>query len=104
VQGVDLGDAEEYSRRWLAAARSAFREKPGGEEEFEAFLATGVSNGRPLEWVIMEIQPHQAFPLHAHPVSLLLLIPPCDLLNVWRWEKWEHIHTCKPLFVSWAVS
>ena len=61
-----IGSAAEFNARWRAALRERF-EAQGVVDELEAWLATGLSNGRPLRLSVMAIKPNDWFCVHAHP-------------------------------------
>ena len=58
--------AAEFNARWRAALRERF-EAQGVGGELDAWLATGLSNWRPLRLTVMALQPNYCFPVHAHP-------------------------------------
>jgi len=64
---IDAGDPAEFAKSWRTAVSHLFKAKATGEAELEEFMAGGLSNGRSLKWVIMDILPNRNFPLHAHP-------------------------------------
>ena len=50
--------------------RNQFRailEAKGASAQHDEFWATGASNGRALQWRLLEIPPNSAYPLHIHP-------------------------------------
>ena len=47
-----IGSAAEFNARWRAALRERF-EAQGVVDELDAWLATGLSNGRPLKLEVM---------------------------------------------------
>ena len=61
-----VGSAAEYNARWRAALRERF-EAQGAGGELEAWLATGLSNGRPLRLEVAAIKPNAWFRVHQHP-------------------------------------
>ena len=58
--------AAEFNARWRAALRERF-EAQGVVDELEAWLATGLSNGRPLKLEVMALKPNAWFKVHGHP-------------------------------------
>ena len=58
--------AAEFNARWRAALRERF-EAQGVVDELEAWLGTGLSNGRSLRLSVMAIKPNDWFCVHAHP-------------------------------------
>ena len=58
--------AAEFNARWRAALRERF-EAQGVVDELDAWLATGLSNGRLLRLSVMAIKPNDWFCVHAHP-------------------------------------
>ena len=58
--------AAEFNARWRAALRERF-EAQGAGGELEAWLDTGLSNGRPLKLEVMALKPNAWFKVHAHP-------------------------------------
>jgi len=61
-----IGSAAEFNVRWRAALRERF-EAQGAGGELDAWLATGLSNGRPLKLEVMALKPNAWFRVHAHP-------------------------------------
>ena len=61
-----IGSAAEFNARWRAALRERF-EAQGVVDELDAWLATGLSNGRPLKLEVMAIKPNAWFRVHQHP-------------------------------------
>ena len=61
-----IGSAAEFNARWRAALRENF-EAQGVVDELDAWLDTGLSNGRPLRLSVMAIKPNDWFCVHAHP-------------------------------------
>ena len=61
-----IESAAEYNARWRAALRERF-EAQGVVDELDAWLATGLSNGRLLRLSVMAIKPNDWFCVHAHP-------------------------------------
>ena len=61
-----IGSAAEFNARWRAALRERF-EAQGAGGELDAWLATGLSNGRPLKLEVMALKPNAWFKVHAHP-------------------------------------
>ena len=61
-----IESAAEFNARWRAALRERF-EAQGVVDELDAWLATGLSNGRPLKLEVMAIKPNSWFKVHQHP-------------------------------------
>ena len=61
-----IGSAAEFNARWRAALRERF-EAQGVVDELDAWLDTGLSNGRLLRLSVMAIKPNDWFCVHAHP-------------------------------------
>ena len=61
-----IESAAEFNARWRAALRERF-EAQGVVDELDAWLATGLSNGRPLKLEVMALKPNAWFKVHAHP-------------------------------------
>ena len=61
-----IESAADFNARWRAALRERF-EAQGVVDELDAWLDTGLSNGRPLRLAVMALQPNFCFPVHAHP-------------------------------------
>ena len=59
-----IESAAEFNARWRAALRERF-EAQGVVDELEAWLATGLSNGRPLKLEVMALKPNAWFRVHA---------------------------------------
>ena len=55
-----IGSAAEFNARWRAALRERF-EAQGAGGELDAWLATGLSNGRPLKLEVMALKPNVWF-------------------------------------------
>ena len=55
-----VGSAAEFNARWRAALRERF-EAQGVADELDAWLNTGLSNGRPLKLEVMAIKPNVWF-------------------------------------------
>lgn len=63
---IPRNDCVNFNRRY----RRALKMKAaacGAEEELATWLATGLSNGRPLKLQLMALKPLYKFKLHAHP-------------------------------------
>ena len=43
-------------------------------EQHDEFWETGTSNGRQLQWRLLEIPPHSVYPLHTHPTIEVYLV------------------------------
>ena len=52
-----IESAAEFNARWRAALRERF-EAQGVVDELDAWLATGLSNGRPLKFEVMALKPN----------------------------------------------
>ena len=52
-----IESAAEFNARWRAALRERF-EAQGVVDELDAWLATGLSNGRPLKLEVMALKPN----------------------------------------------
>ena len=61
-----IGSEAEFNARWRAALRERF-EARGVVDELDAWLATGLSYGRPLKLAVMAIKPDAWFRVHQHP-------------------------------------
>ena len=61
-----IESAAEFNARWRAALRERF-EAQGVVDELDAWLDTGLSNGRSLRLSVMAIKPNDWFCVHAHP-------------------------------------
>ena len=55
-----IESAAEFNARWRAALRERF-EARGVVDELDAWLATGLSNGRPLKLEVMALKPNDWF-------------------------------------------
>ena len=55
-----IESAAEFNARWRAALRERF-EAQGAGGELDAWLATGLSNGRPLKLEVMALKPNVGF-------------------------------------------
>ena len=58
--------AEAFPGFWRTQFREILEAK-GAPDEHADFWASGASNGRPLQWRVLEIPPNSAYPLHIHP-------------------------------------
>ena len=66
--------ATDFASAWRDAFRSTLSAKDAAAQHDE-FWATGASNGRALQWRLLEIPPHSAYPLHIHPgVEVYLVV------------------------------
>ena len=61
-----IASAAEFNARWRAALRERF-EAQGVGNELDAWLATGLSNGRLLKLEVMALKPNAWFRVHQHP-------------------------------------
>ena len=79
VRSVSAADFPSF---WRDRFRAILAEK-GATAEEEEFWATGASNGRALQWRVLEIPPGSAYPLHAHPgVEVYLVVR--GVVHEWR--------------------
>ena len=62
-----IESAAEYNARWRAALRERFTAQ-GVVDELDAWLATGLSNGRPLKLEVMALKPNVSFSVE--PISV----------------------------------
>lgn len=56
----------DFAAEWREQFRSILDSKNAAAQHDE-FWATGASNGRALQWRVLEIPPQSAYPLHIHP-------------------------------------
>ena len=63
VRSVSEGD---FAAQWRQRFHDILDAK-GASAQHDEFWATGASNGRALQWRLLEIPPHSAYPLHIHP-------------------------------------
>ena len=61
-----IESAAEFNARWRAALRERF-DAQGVVDELDAWLASGLSNGRLLKLEVMALKPNAWFRVHQHP-------------------------------------
>ena len=78
--------AEDFAAQWRKQFHDILEAKSASAQHDE-FWATGASNGRALQWRLLEIPPHSAYPLHIHPGIEVYLVVRGVLVRIKRGSK-----------------